>query len=1061
MFFVAVNFKDFVFIINRFTTKKSKPFFMKNKLFTFLALLFFITVSAQDFNISGTIVEEGSNLPIPSANIIIKDTSKGAVSDFDGNFTINNVPSGSILQFSYIGFITQEITVNSSENINVVLVPDLAQLDEIVVIGYGTQKKKEVTGAVTVIDAKAIEKLNPVRVEQALQGQIAGVNVTSSSGSPGAASNIRIRGVSTNGDSNPLILVDGNVIEDLSVINPSDIKSINVLKDATAGIYGVRAANGVILITTKSGRKDSELKFQLDSYVSTQLTSKKIDLLNAGDFARYVNDAAGQTEFFVYPQQTTDWQDKVFEEALMYNINVSASGGTKKSAYSFGVSYLDQDGIVGLSKSNYNRLTARLNYQYDILDNLKVTATGLHTVSKKNNLPEGGIGSALYNAVNINPNLAVRDENGDYSLATEILQAEIINPLAQIANSYNTTKISKFGGTLGLDYTFLDHFKASSKFQINHSNVRDDVFRPESNYGSGKSATLGDPNDEFLTNEVVDNGADFDDYTWDNYITYDNTFNDTHNLTVLLGTSIFRTKGFFYGYNLISDNGNNAQDQSVWDFGTRPNPRFTDASLALGAEQFESRLSSLFTRVQYNYKSKYLISAVLRRDLSSKFSAQDNNNVGYFPSASVGWNMTEEAFLNDSSWLNNLKLRASYGVIGNDKIPPNFGYVSVLDGEATYVPGNVTTQDDLINGVAVGLIGNPDLKWEEQTAKNIGFDASLFNSKINISADFFSKVTEDLLLAPEASALIGSAGPGSGLPFINAGEVENKGIEFSIRYNNRLSDDFKFNIGFNFTTLDNKVLSVDTGGNGVVSGGEFGVGISQTGISRMEKGLPMGYFYGYQTNGIYQTQAEIDVLNANSSTGTYHPTAAPGDLKFVDTDGNGYIDAADRTNIGDPIADVTMGINLGFTFKNIDFSANAFASLGNEMVRDYERKDLYANRGTYMLDRWQGTGTSNTVPRAVAGASINTDLFSDFYVEDASFLRLQNVQLGYTFNSNKISNWGMDKLRVYVSGNNLFTITDYKGYDPSASNGDPLSSGIDKGFYPVASSYLLGVNLNF
>jgi hypothetical protein len=393
-----------------------------------------------------------------------------------------------------------------------------------------------------------------------------------------------------------------------------------------------------------------------------------------------------------------------------------------------------------------------------------------------------------------------------------------------------------------------------------------------------------------------------------------------------------------------------------------------------------------------------------------------------------------------------------------------FGYTSLLTGEATYDPGNANGISDLLNGVAIGLIGNPNIKWEEQVSKNLGFDTSLFNNKLSISADMYSKVTEDLLIAPDGSGLLGAAAPGSALPIVNAGSVENKGVEFSINYNENLSEDFNFNVGFNFTTLQNEVLSVDVGGNGIVNGGEFGVGISQT-TSRMQAGMPMGYFYGYQTNGIYQTQAEIDALNANAPAaaidGQYHDGVAPGDLKFVDTNGNGYIDPDDRTNLGDPLADITMGFNIGFTYKNIDFSANAFASIGNDMVRDYERKDLYANRGTYMLDRWQGTGTSNTVPRAVAGASVNTDLFSDFYVEDASFLRLQNVQIGYSFNAKVLSSLGLDKFRIYLSGNNLYTLTDYLGYDPSASNGAPIGSGIDKGFYPVASSYLLGINLNF
>jgi len=1005
----------------------------------------------QNLNVTGTVIEASSGQPLPGVNVILKNTSKGASTDFDGNFTLNDVPVNSVLVVSYLGFVTQEITVVNETPLNIALQEDAQSLSEVVVIGYGTQKKKEVTGAVAVVDAKAIEKLNPTRVEQALQGQVAGVTVTSNSGSPGSGSNVRIRGISTNGDARPLILVDGNVIEDLSVINPSDIKSINVLKDATAGIYGVRAANGVVLITTKSGRKNTELKFQVDTYAGFQTTSKKIDLLNSVDFAIYVNDAADQTEFFVYPQDGTDWQDEVFETAVISNVNFNASGGTEKSAYSGSISYLDQDGIVGGSKSNYNRLTARLNYQYDILDNLKVTATALQTTSEKNNLAEGGIGAVLYNAVNVNPNLSVRDEMGNYSLVEDVSAIEIVNPLAQIKNTFNTSRVSKIAATLGLDYTFLENFKFSSKFQINHANVRDDVFRPEANYGPGKTLNQSG-------NEIIDFGADFDDFTWDNYITYTNSFNEKHNLTVLLGTSIFKTKGLFYGIIGTTDTNTNSFGDSVYDLDgiVTYTPRFSDAGIAVGNNVFDDRLGSVFARVQYNYKGKYLLSAAIRRDGSSKFGAE--NRYGYFPTGSIGWNVSDEPFLENSTWLNSLKLRASYGVIGNDRIP-SFGFVSLLTGEATYAPGSETSQADLLNGTAIGLIGNPNLKWEEQVAQNIGFDARLFDNKLTLGLDLFSRKTEDLLLAPQASGLIGSAAPGSALPFVNAGTVENKGIEISVGFNNRVSDDFDYNIGFNITTLDNKVVSLN--GNIPPVGGEFGVGISQTGISRMIPGLPLGHFYGYETNGIYQDIAEIEALNAASPEGTYHEGAAPGDLKFVDTNGDGQISADDRTNIGDPIAEVTMGFNIGFQYKNIDFSANAFASLGNDMIRDYERKNLYANRGTYMLDRWQGSGTSNSVPRAVGGASINTDLFSDFYVEDASFLRLQNVQVGYTFNEDKLESLGIDKLRIYVSGNNLFTITDYYGYDPSASNGAPIGSGIDKGFYPVASSYLLGVNLNF
>ena len=1027
------------------------------KIYVFLiACFFWFNYSfSQGINVSGTVTESDTGIPLPGVNIIVKGTTTGTSTDFDGNFTLQNVPENSVLVFSYIGFTTQEVTASS--NMLVQLLPDSQALDEVVVIGYGAQKKKEVTGAVAVLDSEDIQKFSPVRVEQALQGQVPGVNITSNSGSPGSGLNIRIRGITTNGDNAPLILVDGNRISDLSVLNPNDIKSINVLKDATAGIYGVQAANGVILITTKTGRTDSELKFELDAYTGFQTTSNKIDLLNPRDFAIYVNDAANRTEFYVYPSSGTDWQDEVFENAPISSFNFSASGGTKKAAYSGGISYLNQDGIVGGDKNNYERLTARINFQYDILENLKLTANGLHTISEKQNLQENGIGAVLYNAVNINPTMPVYQEGGwPFALANDISQIEIINPVAQIANTYNTSRVAKWGGVAGLDYTFLDNFKVTSRFQGNHANVRDDVFRPEVFYGNGKAANVGNINDDLITNEVIDFGADYTDFTWDNYITYTNTFNDKHDLTVLLGTSLFRTKGSFYGIIGRTDSGTNLLGQTVWDPGMVREPRFTEAALENGADWYDTRLSSAFSRVQYSYKSKYLLSFVMRRDVSSQFSSQDGNNVGYFPSGSVGWNVSEENFMEKVNWINNLKLRASYGVIGNDRIQ-SFAYVTRLDGQATIAANSFS----LLFGLAPGTPGNPDLKWEEQETANIGLDLGLFSNRLNVSMDVYRKQTKDLLLAPQASAVTGVGAPGSGPSVVNAGTVRNTGVEFALNYSENFTEDFKFNFNFNFTTIDNEVVSLN--GRTTPVGGEYGVGINQTGITRMQPGLPLGHFYGYQTDGIYQTQAEIDALNAAAPSGTYSTigNVEPGDLRFVDTNGDGEITAEDRTNIGDPIPDVTFGLSIGFNYKNIDFSANAFASVGNDMIRDYERKDLYANRGTYMLDRWQGTGTSNSIPRAVSGANVNTDVFSDFHVEDASFLRLQNVQLGYTFGEKCNKYLGIDKLRLYVSGNNLFTLSDYYGYDPSANTGAPLGGGIDKGFYPVAASYLFGVNLNF
>ena len=1008
--------------------------------------------------VSGTVTEAESGAPLPGATVLVKGTNNGTTTDFDGVFQLNGVAENAILVVSYIGFENQEITVGNNTNISISLATSSNALDEIVVIGYGSQRKKEVTGAVSVLDAKSIERLNPVRAEQAIQGQVPGVNITSQSGSPGSGFNIRIRGITTNGDNAPLILVDGNRIVDLNAINPNDIATINIIKDATAGIYGVLAANGVILITTKSGGKNTDLSFQLSSYAGLQQTSKKLDLMNSFDFAQYVNDAADKTEYFVYPQTGTDWQDEVFEEALMSEVNLSGYGGGEKSSYSFGVSYLDQDGIVGGSKNNYERITARLNYKYNVLDNLELSANALYFEATKQNLQEGGIGAVLYNAVNLNPTMPVYDADGNFALANDVSQIELINPVAQIANTYNTSRASRWSGIFGLEYAFWKNLTATSKFNYNHATVLEDIFRPEQNYGNGKGANI-------IGNEVIDNGANYTDWMLDNFLTYENTFNDTHNLKVLLGSSLYQTEGLFFGNTGRTTAGTNQLGQTVWDSGMTVEPRFNEAALANGADWFDVRLSSLFTRVQYSFQEKYLFSAALRRDVSSRFSTINGNNVGYFPSGSVGWNVSEESFMQNIDWINQFKIRGSYGIIGNDRSVPPFSYITSLNGQATVDPGKgVSGIDDLLYGSAAGTLGNINLKWEEQETVNIGVDLRMFDQKLIITADAFRKKTKDLLLSPQASALTGISAPGSGVPFVNAGTVQNQGIELALGYYGSVGDDFNYNINYNFTTIENEVISLN--GRTTPVGGEYGVGLGITDITRMAPGFALGHYFGYKTNGIYQTKAEIDLLDAAflaaspDEDGIYHDGAAPGDLRFVDTNGDGEITDKDRTNIGDPIPDFQMGLNLGFTYKNFDFNAYAFASLGHELVRDYERKDLYANRGTYMLERWQGSGTSNTIPRAVSGANINTDEFSDFHVEDASFLRLQNVQLGYDFTS-LLTNTGLKKFRVYVSGNNLFTITDYNGYDPAANSGAALGGGIDKGFYPVAKTYLLGLNIDF
>ena len=1022
--------------------------------------------SAQNLDISGTVLDE-TGVPIPGANVLVKNTSKGAVTDFDGLFTITDVVSGSTLVFSYLGYLTQEIIVNDNQQLNVILQSDIAQLDEVIVIGYGTQTKKEITGAVSIVSSETIEKLKPTRIEQALQGQVAGVNITTNSGSPGGGSTISIRGVSTNGDSSPLILVDGNVVEDLSVVNPNDIESMNILKDATAGIYGVRAANGVILITTKTGRKDMPLTLEYNMYTGFQQTTRKIPLLNATEYAVIVNEgyaAGGSTPPFTDLSVLgvgTDWQDEVFESAPITNHSITLKGGKEKSSYSYSASFLTQDGIVGLKKSNFTRFTNSASYNLDFLENFKFKSGLTLTRTNRKGLPENALGSVLFNALNMAPNLPVREEDGSFSLA-DGLGGEVINPIAQMQNTYNRGKVMKLNGFAGLSYNFLEHFTAEANFQFNYAEVRNSSFSPTAFFGVGKVFNI-------QTNGAFQGFDIFRDYTFDGFIKYENTFNDTHKVNVLLGTSVFKTTGVLSGITANNIMGNNIANVGL-ALDTNPEDIFGERG---SNPTFDGRLLSYFARLQYDYKGKYLLSAVVRRDGSTRFGP--GNKFGYFPSGSIGWVASDEEFMSDSDFFDLLKVRASYGILGNDRIP-DYRFVSLLTGEGTYFFGGNDAEDEVF-GTASGGISNPLIKWEKQKTLDIGLDMRILNRKVDITTDYFKRRTEDLLVSPQVSGLLGTGAA----PIVNAGIVENTGIEFAIGYSDNFSDDFKFSIKYNVTAIKNEVISVSGEGE-YLEGGGFG--ISQPAISRMEAGFPLGYFIGYKTNGIFQTQDEIN----NSAVGDVAPQ--PGDFKFVDQltvpiykpnpdydlisnpdvpefldeiiryESDGVIDLNDRVDLGNPIPDATMGLNISLDYKNWDFAAYAFASVGNEIVRNYERNQQLVNKPNWYLDRWTGPGTSNTAPRHTIGANGNT-VFSDFYVEDGSFVRLQNVQLGYTFANSDSEDSLFKKFRVYVSASNLVTLTEYRGYDPTVGNGAPIGGGIDNGFYPSASTFLLGLNVKF
>ncbi len=1053
---------------------------------------------SQEVTVRGVVTEQGSGEPIPGVNILVKNTSRGASTDFDGNFEIKNVPLNSVLVFSYVGFKDQEVTIVSDEPITVVLSTDTEFLDEVVIVGYGSQRKELVTGAYSSLDSETIVKNNPARIEEALKGSAAGVQVNANSGSPGAPLNIRIRGITTNGDNSPLVIVDGvNIGNDLSIIDPNDIEKMDIIKDASSAIYGVQGANGVILITTKSGKKNRKTKFSYNSYYAIQEAENQIDLMNNNEYAAYVNETeAADGNAIPYPnlqnlQFNTDWQDELFERAPLISHNLSVNGGSETMTYGFSASYFAQDGIIAPDKSNFKRWTIKSNIGYDVTEKLTLNTFLLYTNIRSKSIPEGGRGSALYYALNASPLTPVFDNSnprsisGGYAFIGQEQGIEIINPLAQINNTFNEGYADRFTGKLELEYDIIRDLKATTRFNFNYSDFGGRSYSPLQYYGPGKvvnnvildsnnpEAFDVDRNDDGgrdVFSTVAENRQHAFDYTWENFVEYSKSFKEKHNFNFLLGTSIRSEvyKGFFGSGPLNSGpdtwdnaylgNTNSVVEVVVDDEG---NPTVTSNLVSTSDGRNENRWYSFFGRIQYDYDGKYLLSAMLRRDASTKFGP--NNRVGNFPSVSAGWVVSKEDFFN-VDFINSLKIRGSWGITGNDKIG-NYRWLGVLqgtNGEATY------PFDDLLSfGNAVGALANPDLQWETNKQTNFGIDLGLFDNKLNITVDYYKKTTEDLLLVPEVSGLLGSTAGGSSPPVVNAGTIENKGIDMSINFDHDFSDNFGFNIGYTLTSIDNKALQVNNAA-GFISGGLFD--LAQT-TSRFQTGLPIGAFYGLKMDGIYQNQAEIDALNTDTNNDgvidgndtPYQEGASPGDIRYVDVDGDGVVEfgsSDDQTVIGNPIPDVTMGLNLNVNFWQFDFGTALYASIGNDIARSYERFLTYSNKPDFYLNRWTGEGTSNSVPRASSNAS-NNNLFSSFYVEDGSYLRIQNVQLGYTLPTAIAEKLRLDNFRIYVAVNNLYTFTDYSGYNPDVSNANPLAAGVDLGQYPQTRTFTTGINVSF
>jgi TonB-linked SusC/RagA family outer membrane protein len=1008
------------------------------KIFLLTTFCFFsLCLFSQERDIKGSVADKESGMPLLGVNVIVEGTTQGTTTDFDGNFILPSVQEGVTLVFSYLGFETVKRKVADQIQFDVQLESDTEALDDVVIIGYGSSSKRKITGSISTVSSESIQDLEPINAATALQGTSAGVTVTPQSGAPGAESNIRIRGVSTNGNSSPLVILNGAQYDGgLNSINPQDIESITVLKDAQAAIYGSIGANGVVLIETKRGERNQSAVITYNTYVGIQETTRKLSLLNANEYVLLTNEKyanAGQDLPFTNLSQinnNTDWQGQVFETPTVVSNNVSIRGGSENTDYSFSASHLDQGGIVAPDKSNFKRSTASISLNTDVRDFLNVSANVFFTNNRSRGINSFGLGSVLFNAINIAPIINRNQNNLD---GTIDLGNEVVNPLTQINNTFNDFESNRLSGSFKAELEYIKDFKLTARYGFNSSKLNNREFFPEFNFGNGKVF-----NRPF--NQVNLNQQDFYDYTFDLFNTIEKTFFDDLDIAFTLGTTVFRAhgEGLFGSRTGVPRNSFQFAD--------------LDTAIGVGDNQTngsfvnEFRRLSYFSRVEFSYLDRYLLSGIIRRDTSSNFGP--NNASAWFPSITAGWIMTEEDFIGTNDFINFAKLRGSYGQLGNDQIG-NFLYLSVLNGEATYVFGE---DQSLTQGQALGPLANESVKWEISTKLDLGLDLEFLNRDLKVTFDYYENERGDLLIPNiPTSGIFGTSAPGSSSPTINAGTVVNKGIELSLNYSKEVNDDFSFSVNYNMSTVDNEVTQIN--GAPFLEGGQFSVG--QLPPSRMEVGLPIGYFYGLKSDGIFQSQAEV---GSHPSQALLGATTRPGDIRFVDVNGDGVISQDDRTYIGDPIPDVTMGFNLTFNYKNFDFSAYSFANLGSEIVRNFERDQVNVNMLSRRLDRWTGPGTSSTEPRVSAGATANK-LFSDYFVEDGSFLRIQTISFGYSLPTKALKSVGLTSVKIYAKVDNAFTFTEYSGYDPTASTGAPIGGGIDLGFYPLPRTYTLGLNV--
>jgi len=987
-------------------------------------------VVLQEIIVTGVVKDETGE-PLPGVNVLLKGTTTGVVTDVNGSFTLSVPDDNAVLSFSFIGYLPVDIVVGNQTVINVSLVPDLTSLEEVVIVGYGTERKQKVTSAISTISGERIDNVVTGNATQALIGKAPGVRVEVNGGAPGASANVIIRGTGSLSNQNPLYVIDGVFSDDMSFLNPADIESIDVLKDAAAAsIYGARAGQGVVLITTKSGNADQPLRIELDASLGFSNAVRQLEFLNADDYAAnreaaYVNDNVPfTTNFFDFdPNIDSDIQDESLQTGIVQNYSLRLFGGGKDNTYNISINHLDQEGPV--KYSSFGRTAMRVN------TNMKKGIFNLDQsfyMARSTNRPNNFFGRE-HGHLPVSPIYSDTNEGGFAAANTGVLGTDrSINHHGNAALRENKVTNDNILANVGASFEIIDGLKYKLNLSLNYLNSRSFSFTPTFFFADGQGAfndvaSLSDSRSTALTTIV------------ENLLSYEKSFGK-HNLNLLAGYSEQRDK-------------EETISVSVENFVSN-DTRTIDAGIDFvgrGGGVFPRNIRSFFGRVSYDYESRYLISASIRQDGSSNFGPE--NRLGVFSAVSAGWNIAQEAFFN-SSLVNDLKLRGSWGVLGSDNLRP-FQYVSALNITSQYTIGAAQQR---FNGVSQIAFANPDLKWEETVTSNIGIEASLLEGKIDVVMDYFIKESNDILVRLPLNP---SSGTTEQIPF-NAASLRNTGFEFLLNYKN-YDNDFKYSVTGNFSTLNNEVTSLGEGVN-PIQGGLFTGG--QLFATRTEPGFPVGYFYGFQTNGIYQSQEEID---AHGITGR---TAQPGDFRYVDTNNDGEFSNEDQVMLGSPIPDFEYGLNFTGNYKGFDLSLFFQGVSGNDIFNGQLYHGVFqpnSPKRAIAGNAWTEQNRTNSVPRPSANLPRSENhLVSDFYIEDGSYFRLQNIALGYSFPLGALERLAITKLRAYLNIENAFVIDSYSGYYPEVGRtqrGNTLfDRGVDENVYPVPRIITLGLQVS-